>query len=414
MPERASAHLEGAASEVNFLRLFGLYLKLSLYDAFIDRARAAKALDELASRSYVAGHPDLSTRCLERAAQIAPSPGAVYAKLGSLYYEQGRYDKARDAFNMALEGGETNVDVLRGLAKSYHMLGDYNKATYFYVGLLAENSGDLESRLNLGLAYHLQGRLDDAVEQLRLAAELGHEQGDSLEYYAHLALGKALYDCARFQEAEASLVRSVELNPSMGEAYFYLGLTREALSRPQDAAESYRRALELNPEDAYAHLRLGDLYLNEKDGKNAVTDATHALHLFERYGLEEEQANAYWTIGWGHYLNGEWEQSIAASRRAVELRPQLTPVRFNLGLALLRMGRKDEARREYEQALAGPTDIWDLEMHGIEDLEDAVREDAAVQDAAEEILSLLRARRDELVGGVPKPETESSFSDARA
>jgi tetratricopeptide (TPR) repeat protein len=400
-----------AVPEPARLRLFGRYVKVSLLDARTDRADAVEELHRLAAESLSAGYPDLSAKCLERAAQLAPRPGALYTELGSLLYGQGNFEAARDAFGRAHAAEPTDLEALRGLAKSYHSLGDYERATYFYVTLLAEDRSDFESTLNLGLAYHRQGRLDDAVEQLRLAAELGEEQHQALEYYAHLALGKALYDSVRFEEAESALEQAAEINPSISEPHFYLGLSREALGRRPEAAASYRSALEQDPNDAYAHLRLASLEAHQGHGDEAIEQGTHALRLFERYGLVEEQASAYGLIGWAHYLDREWEKAAAADRRALELAPSLTPVRLNLGLALLRLGRKDEAREEYERTLTGPLDHWDLEMHGIDDLEALLREDATVEGAAE-MLDLLKAKRDELLSTLV-PEAAATLSDAR-
>jgi lipoprotein NlpI len=99
-----------------------------------------------------------------------------------------------------------------------------------------------------------------------------------------------------------------------------------------------------------------------------------------------------------HYVEHDWEASAEASRAAMELDPQLTPVRFNLGLALLRGGRPEEARHIYEEAVNQPfLDIWDLEDHGISDLEEAMRADSSTVGAAE-ILELLRAKHRRLAG----------------
>jgi tetratricopeptide (TPR) repeat protein len=392
------------------LRLYARYLKLSLLDTHVDSAAAVDELERLADESLAAGYPDLSAKSLRRAAELSPQPGPIYAKLGSQLYGQGDVEKAREAFKRALAAGSTDLEVLRGLANSNHTLGDYEQASYFYVTLLAEDRSDFESALNLGLVYHVQGRLDDAAEQLRRTAELGEEQHQPLEYYAHLALGKVLYDSVRFQEAESELQQAADLNPSISEPHFYLGLTSEALGRREDAAASYRQALERDADDAYAHLRLGSLEADEGHADSAVEHGTHALRLFEPLRLVEEQATAHGLVGWGRYLNGDWEQAAAADRRALELVPTRTPIRFNLGLALLHMGRKDEARQEYERALAGHLDIWDLE-NGFDGLEALLHDDATV-DGAAELLDLLKAKRDELVSTVV-PDTAGTLSDAR-
>jgi tetratricopeptide (TPR) repeat protein len=393
-------------------RLVAEYIKESRLDFLTDREGAADQLMALAEKSYVAGHSNLTERSLRRAAELAAEPSAVYAALGSVYYEQQRYEDARDAFNRAIDFDDGSLPALQGLAMSYHMLGMYDKATYYYLAILAEEPNDFASRLNLGLAYHSLGRLEDAVEQLRRACRLGEEQGAPARYVAFLGLGKALYESAQFEAAEEALEQATAINSADSEPFFYLGLTDEALGRPEKAAETYRQAIALNAADAYAHLRLANLLGNryhddavESEAQEVVEHATKALRLFEQTGSREEQASAYWTIGWGLYLSHKWEGSAAASRAALGLDSTLSLVRFNLGLALLRIGQKDEARSVYEEATAGPVDVWMLDR-GIEDLEAALRADPSIEGATE-ILEQFRSKREALVAGVAATVAEA-------
>jgi tetratricopeptide (TPR) repeat protein len=362
--------------------------------AFRDRPGAAERLEALAVAAYHADRQGLSIRCLRRGAQLSEDPTPFYVNLGALHYERAEYSDARDVFGQAVAHDFGNVDALRGRGMSHQNLGAYEAASYDYLAVLASDPTDHDSRLNLGLVYYAQGRLDDAAEQLRRVCD--QEVVDWAEqYYAHFALGRVLIDGADFEGAEAAFARSIALNPDVGESYRFLGFSQENNGKRKEAIANYRRAIELDPNDAYAHLNVAELLTDQGEALDAIEHATRALEFFRRLGQREDQANAYWAIGWARYTNGELSESVVASRAALELEPSLMPVRFNLGLALLRNGQIDESRRVYEEAIAGPVTLWDLEVHGIDDLRELLREEPEIPRAAE-ILRSLEAKRTEL------------------
>jgi tetratricopeptide (TPR) repeat protein len=143
-----------------------------------------------------------------------------------------------------------------------------------------------------GLALHHQGRLEEARERYKkvLARDPKHfdalhllgsvcaqsgqtELGVSLlkrairvnpnAALAHCALGVALNELKRCEEALASLDASIALAPGHAVAHYNRGLVLSELKRPEDALAAYDRAVALNPADALTHnnrgLALGDL-----------------------------------------------------------------------------------------------------------------------------------------------------------
>ena len=62
-------------------------------------------------------------------------------------------------------------------------------------------------------------------------------------------------------EAAVQLEMALAKDPDLGDAYFFLGLTRNHLGEPQQAADAYEAALALEPEFASAHWNLALTYL---------------------------------------------------------------------------------------------------------------------------------------------------------
>jgi protein O-GlcNAc transferase len=380
----------------NVVGLWWEYLK-NHFASLTTRVSAADRWLALAARCIDAGQDGLAARCARRAGRAGGNPSIAVTQLGHMYYERRRYDKARLAFEAAMALDFTNADAQRSLAMSCHNQRDFGAATYYYLLALSSDPDDLESRVNLGLVYHAEARLDEAIEQFRLVLEQ-RDESLGVPWFEYFALGRAMYDNAEFEEAQEALARAVELNSLHAESHFYLGKAEWALGNSEEAVRSVREALELDPADPYSRLDFADMLGELGDGKGAVDHGRVALSAFAADGSRLDEARALWTIGWGHYVEREWEASAEASRAAIEIDPQLEPVRFNLGLALLREGHPEEARHVYQEALNLPSlDIWDLEAHGINDVEEAMRADSSIEGAAE-ILELLRAKHRTLAG----------------
>jgi tetratricopeptide (TPR) repeat protein len=94
----------------------------------------------------------------------------------------------------------------------------------------------------LALARAGQGKLDEAIELTRTALARGSGRAEG-EYN----LGRLLAAKGAREEAEAHLMRAVELRPNFVAAWFQLGELRKAQGRAGEAKDCYERALAIDP-----------------------------------------------------------------------------------------------------------------------------------------------------------------------
>jgi len=115
--------------------------------------------------------------------------------------------------------------------------------------------------INLNYAYLLQktGRNEEAIEVLEVALkDLTYRQPALVLNN----LGFALYEVGRHQEAEARLREATLRAPNFCQAWYNLGLAREAQDNRKGAIEGYDQVVLLCPDEAAgSYLRAGSLML---------------------------------------------------------------------------------------------------------------------------------------------------------
>jgi Flp pilus assembly protein TadD len=185
-----------------------------------------------------------------------------------------------------------------------------------------------------------QAHPDDLYANLSLAEGLlANDPGEAVRYYqAALAfrpraaiirnnLGVALGRVGRHEEAAAQYRTAVELNPKDPAFLRNLALMLPTLGRHDEAIETFPTVLRDFPEDALVHCV---------------------------FGLSLE-------------ARGRLSEAVSELRRATALDPKLRQARHGLWNGLLRLGRKDEARVVWGEALADAPpehDAW----HGYAEL----------------------------------------------
>jgi tetratricopeptide (TPR) repeat protein len=131
---------------------------------------------------------------------------------------------------------------------------------------------------NLGTLLQNLKRYEEAEASYRKAIELNPSYAPS---YSNL--GNLLKDLKRYDEAEASYRKAIELNPLLPEAYYNLGNLLKDLKRYEEAEASYRKAIELNPSYATSYYNLGNLLKDLKRYEEAEASYRKAIELNPSY-----------------------------------------------------------------------------------------------------------------------------------
>ncbi len=194
--------------------------------------------------------------------------------------------------------------------------------------------------VELGMDYHDQGELAQAVAEFEKAVEL-----DPNDAEAYRNLGTAYGEQGKWDDSAAAYEQAIEVNPDFGEAYadmagayFYIGKLAEATAAGE-------KGIELAPDYATAYNNLGIIY-----GSQGQIDA--ALALFEQaIELDPNDANAHYNLGFSYENMEQLDEAIAAYQEAVRVNPNYVDAYENMGTVYARQGQFEQAIVQFETFL---------------------------------------------------------------
>lgn len=203
------------------------------------------------------------------------------------------------------------------------------------------------------------------------------EQPVELTLADALAQAIALHRGSEIDNAETLYRRILTTFPDNPDALHFLGLLERQRGRFDEALELMRQAVAIEPEYASAHNNIGNLLIERGDLDGALAslemaramqpdnvlvlnnlgivwrgkgDLQAAQGFFARaVEIEPKFALPYENLGNYHYVRGEVAQAHDYFCRAIVIDPTLVNSNTYFGMALMHLGRHDEAREFYEQ-----------------------------------------------------------------
>jgi tetratricopeptide (TPR) repeat protein len=266
-----------------------------------------------------------------------PAAGRGYQLLGRAYSALGRTDDARHALARA-DGSvvlwndpwtrEVSAFVAgtvgrREMAGRYFRQGDYLKAIEILEGLLDEQPDDVTLLNQLGLAYATTGRP---------------------------------------AKSRTVLERSLEINPESFQAHYYLA---DAISKDPRATtwqlerglHHIDRAIELNPMSSVAHLTKAVLLYR----RGVPPQAARAFK--QAFALDARNPGPLIDAGFIECDLRRWADALATFERALARDPGRADAHVGHAIALMELGRLDEAEIALGRAEAlDPADRRQLSM----------------------------------------------------
>ena len=298
------------------------------------------------ARAYLAKRqPDLAQRELEAGAGEWPQDPTWPLQLGRLQLSQGKAQEALVHFQNAAKLSPSSPDALGGEAQAYLALNQPADAVKAAQGALKVANESPDAYIFLGTVYERAGQSAEAEQALHKA--LGRQPG---HLGASLALAGLYNRTGRTADAVKALEEAAAANPASTLPMLDLAQIYQKAGNDAAIIGAYRKVLARDPNNAIAFNNLA--YYLGKDPAHL----DEALEFAERaYRAAPRSPAIADTLGWLLYQKGgALDRAGTLLTQAAGGVPNDPEVHYHLGMILAKQGKKEEARRELEQALQSP------------------------------------------------------------
>jgi tetratricopeptide (TPR) repeat protein len=286
-----------------------------------------------------------------------------------------RYPDARVEFERLVKEYPDNIDVVYSIALLSMQLEDWPVAETNLKRLLDLGYRDRNAvRFYLGQVAEEQKRFPEALKwyseitrseqfmpaQIR-SAQVISKQGDlagarqflqqvnaqSNEQRVQLVLAEAqlLRDAKQEREAFGIVDQALDKLPNNPELLYDHAMLAERIDRVDVLESSLRKLIRIKPDHAHAYNALGYTLAD----RNLRLDEAHEL-IEKALKLAPDDAFIMDSMGWVLYRQGKTAEGLKYLQRAYSLRPD-AEIAAHLGEVLWVLGRRDEARKVWDEAL---------------------------------------------------------------
>ena len=341
--------------------------------AYEAESRSVRVVSELVRLLLAAKQPKAALKVAKEAETWASESADVQLLLARSYLAIGKPALAVVSLKQAATDAGYDVPLLLRIAALQASSGAWEDADWSLQKAVKEAPKLLTARVKLVEAQISLGRLDkaraeaetiqrdfpDRAAGLGLLGEIALRQGDTMgaERYFRRALGQTPSDLGalryyqawsqRDPDAAAAWLRDWTLaHPRDIRSRTALAERMLATGRPKEAATEYAALVERRPRDPDLWNNLANAYLEANDREQALRAARRAK------SLAPDDPGVNDTLGWLLIRSGQTAEGLALLRSAQTRAAGSPEIRYHIAVALRRLDRLDEARRELEFAIS--------------------------------------------------------------
>ncbi len=249
---------------------------------------------------------DVDTSQYRLAAEDLLGEPKVHMRIGAVYYEQALYLKALDEFQLIRARKQTK-EVLMVLGRVYEILGRVDKAIEEMKVLLEMEPKSVNLMVYSARFYSMNEQPEETIRLLESAVKIDPEN-DTL----HHSLALAYMSVDKLDQAISKIQKAISLNEGKDSYYFELGALLERTGQFELAIQNMKRSIELNPMHSNAHNFLGYMYaIQGKSLDKAIGHLNKALSIQPRNGYFLD------SLSWIYFKKGESQRALDELKKAM-------------------------------------------------------------------------------------------------
>ncbi|MCC6544416.1 MAG: tetratricopeptide repeat protein [Nitrospirae bacterium] len=251
------------------------------------------------------GNPVAALTSLNRALNLSPGMPEAALEIGIILEENGRFDKALEAYQAAA-GRKDDTPAVREANERYRKLAaaeHYRRAVRFFQ----------------------EKQFEESLKELKIILTVNPEDIDAL-----IAAGTIYQRTGRLKEAGEVFKKITEINPDHAEAFFQLAAIYDASGLYDEAVAAYQQVISLFPDNPRA------------------SEAKERIPGIER----RRETRRHFEIAADLIRKEQWPEALKEMKVIIAEEPKNPNALFNLGLILHQLKEDDQALETLQQAIA--------------------------------------------------------------
>lgn len=263
-----------------------------------------KVLDSLRSLAYT-----LSKESFELALLAKSNDPRTYDGLAVLLERENNHEEAVKLFKKAMEMIGEDASLVSKIAYGYIYIPMWDSAIVWFKRFLTYEPDDVNSLINLSVAYNSLGEYDKWYEY---TTEVLKRQPENTQFL----FNGGQYWFMKMQDAAAEMAEITDSTPDAAGKRKNL---EQTVSNYHDSAAAYfEKNIAINSEDTDALKRLGILYLLSQQ----EADKQNAIDVFERYvAIDPDDIDCLDYLGRAYIKLGDTKKAIQPYEMLVENDP---------------------------------------------------------------------------------------------
>ncbi|MFL6277075.1 MAG: tetratricopeptide repeat protein [Blastocatellia bacterium] len=206
----------------------------------------------------------------------------------------------------------------------------------------------------IGISHYLAGRYEKAIEPLKRYIELNTNAKREVDAAARTALGRAYYELARFDEAEAAFAAASgkggtpEKTKDAGVSYYYLGAIYFKREDDDRAIAALREAVKVSPEEIAAADLLAESLIRKARKTNVNALWQEAAEVGEKLRALRDDEKTAGILGRAYFSLRQFDKAVAPLEKIARANTDNGQAWLFYGLALSRSGQMRKAMEALE------------------------------------------------------------------
>jgi tetratricopeptide (TPR) repeat protein/predicted Ser/Thr protein kinase len=331
-----------------------------------------------ANHAYIMKDNKKAIVAFENLSKTFPDNGDVEYTLGSLYADDGDFDKARSQFAKILQADPRNIKTLWQIGSVEYQQGNPEAALEplskaLSLAVQVDNPEQKALILQaLGISYRLMNKPDEAIRNIQDSMEMTRKLNMNRLLAANLAelaldqitIGKPDAATASYNQA-LQILREVGVKKDYGDILINRGLLYNQRGDYDKALQDYKDALQIQRDakdvnfEAVCLSNIGSVYFEKHDMDNALIYYQQSLQLRQQLNQPVYLSETLSSLADVYTAMGDYDQALASLMKALDISRKANDttgaadVSGSIGKVLMYQGRLGAAVSATQDAVNG-------------------------------------------------------------